>query len=1136
MACTLKINGVEIDQQTLAAIATSLGNDPNFKNAVAYENYIRLTKDEQEVRPTVLTYLKDTLGYANEQEVRDGIAAESARREAFTGKNTNPALKRFWIAIKRGKSLSKVTNLFSNRGVWGLWGVRSGISRKLADKSKERVREVNAQMFRVKTLTDAFEDRMEKLSKFLTDADRIAITNVLNGASWDTVSFEKIANDPKKIEAVIKQLDPAIKLMRNSIDELTKRMISTPNLLTPLQAKIFTDNLGKYTTILYEAHRNPDFATYFKAKEITKDGVVKLEGGKYYEDIYNAAKTPVKAYLKFESDAIGKLITRKNKAIASLIAKQKGLTGNDLLANQSNVKKLENDVKYLQTRFDNIKDALSDPEKFNNEVVNTLQYMQKGDSLTNATTPSGARGAINKDIFRKRKNIPQEIRDLFGQIKDPVLVYQTTIAKMLNTVVNAEYQNTLADINEQILKGGNKTIPPIFSTKPIPEKGVTFKIKLADSFSVLAERLGTKEVYVAEQVADFFQENEPSQGTAGFLSLLSTFNIIAKLNATVFSVPTQERNLIANLGKLLTVAITQRNGLKAITKFFSSAKRRFKNEAGEAGRVFRIRKGQLPAENFEERFQFVLHQQGVKSSDFTVEEVKQEINNNKLISVYEDFINRTKTGEILNEAIKYPFKSLTRAYAASDDIVKEAIFYVEAETYSEIYFGKGYEELVKTGNPEEIKKVEDIAGVIVRRSLPNYNNAWELTKFLQKFGGGFIAPFAAFRLEQARTLIGMAGVIGDEIMNEEQDPEIRSKIKWVGIRRAIGFAMLIGISSQYVMKLISSMGGLDDEERDDVLKWYVPDFVENPIIEIDENGFYSVIDNSSVNLYGSVGLFDRYIADLMSSDPDMRDSAIFDMLKKIIQPLIEPQLGASSAFAAFSGKDQYGKDLFSPNDDSYTKVKKFLEAFFKVPLVPGTAKALIRYQEKKTELERKEQDYYDLEKSGKGSKEQLDLLWDDLQTFRVEVEREWVATGFGAKGIVPGVREYTINPNSQIPKKIYDLREKMGNNSTDYKDRVNELGGDEIVTNDQRKEIYQELVKGYQNDLLKVKDWYDTMTGYGFKLENLLTISPPPKGEKDPEKKKGFFSKKELDFIMGKEKKIPELTIELYNAKVGEEK
>lgn len=1142
MACKLQIRGRDIDQATLRAILQQFASDPTFKNIIMFDNYMRMTKDEAEVTGDVIDFISQQFNMPNKDVVK-GIQAEHARRVKegiIQDKDNMRNMIAFGAAKEKLTALKNwVKNVTSNKGIFRFFGKEGN---KAFERRKREEGEMNKWALETERKMNAMNNIFAEYDKFLTPEDRIAIGKILNGkAKLESIPLINLQGDEnaKKREALLKKLGPVLADVRNHIDQGTRLLAKTPSLLNKYQIQIYTDNEGKYTTLVYEAHRDPNWAAGFEN--------MGKKGYEPYKAIFDQAQDQLKGFFRGEVKKLNKKRAKRVKAIQTLQAK-----GQLDAADISAIEKFQKDIKNIDNDIKRLEDAIQYPEKMQIEVVNMLKNMYKGASVTNLFTPSGKRGAVSKAIFKKRKQIPQEIKALFGEITDPVELYAATMSRILAVTTNADLQNNLADLNERLFKEYNKNknnyqgIPPLFSITPMPELGMTEEITLPDSFSVLSDRVGGTRVYATPEFKEAFEAMEPPK-VGAFRSFTSMINSWAKANATIFNIETQFRNTESNFVKIITELLFSPYKKQILNQLRWTIQERAKMEAKD---LMNIRNGKKSSYSNEyEQFENVLTQQGVKGAAPELKSLQLSVKNsstalNAIESLFSGPIDRFVSkipliGEPLSEGFSKAYNSLKstsellqRLYAGGDDVFKEALFVKELYEASNVYYGKDYDKLVKEGTPDQIKAIQDRAGEIIRRTMPNYAESYAISKWLQNSTAGlYIAPFLSFRLEQIRTTAETFRVIGEQIKNNEQDPKVRRKLKVAGYRRLLSFSTLIAASTSYFANIF--LNSLDDEEEEFYKKWWVDDHIENPLIEQTADGFIEIVDMSSFNIYGSVGIADAALKS-MAADPSKSGEIFGNAFIKFLSPALSPQIATGAIIQAYMGKDSFGRDLYTPLDSPIERFQKGLEYYFKQVFVPGTIKSAGK-------IEKKEDDFYDqlnqldvMKAEYNNDPSEKNLRRVEMQervVDRLELETEYEKkVKYGStEGRLPGIRTYVKDPEVQLPNKIYKL---ITANDEIQQTFATEVKATEDKTTEKVSELYDKLYNDYIDNLDQIREYYEEAMSMGYDLTKLFQMGTLG-GEGTARKlRKGMFSKKELAYIFGESNIPPDPAISGYETEM----
>jgi hypothetical protein len=212
-------------------------------------------------------------------------------------------------------------------------------------------------------------------------------------------------------------------------------------------------------------------------------------------------------------------------------------------------------VNYLKGLKDKKGNALLDEE----EVGQMLYYLTKG--LKNTDERKMFFNAIGKrggKILTRRKDIPVQIRALWGEVKDPFKSYVNTFTKSGNLIAEHKFRTEIA---EEALKQGKATRETVggFSGKPV--RGLD-EVDEGISFTESTIGLGGTNTNINNPLKGLFLD--PSwkkaieQGTdvninagdgifgkavRGWMNLKAT----SQAAKTVYSIPTHGRNVIGNL-------------------------------------------------------------------------------------------------------------------------------------------------------------------------------------------------------------------------------------------------------------------------------------------------------------------------------------------------------------------------------------------------------------------------------------------------------------------------------------------------------------------------------------------------------------------------------------------------------------
>ena len=239
-------------------------------------------------------------------------------------------------------------------------------------------------------------------------------------------------------------------------------------------------------------------------------------------------------------------------------------------------------VNYLKGLKDKKGNALLDEE----EVGQMLYYLTKGLKNTDERkmffNTIGKRGG---KILSRRKDIPVQIRALWGEVKDPFKSYVNTFTKSGNLIAEHKFRTEIA---EEALKQGKATRETVagFSGKPV--RGLD-EVDEGISFTESTLGLGGTNTNINNPLKGLFLD--PSwkkaieQGTdvninagdgifgsavRGWMNLKAT----SQAAKTVYSVPTHGRNVVGNLFISLANGTVNPNNFRKAFKDLSKSCRK----------------------------------------------------------------------------------------------------------------------------------------------------------------------------------------------------------------------------------------------------------------------------------------------------------------------------------------------------------------------------------------------------------------------------------------------------------------------------------------------------------------------------------------------------------------------------------
>ena len=527
------------------------------------------------------------------------------------------------------------------------------------------------------------------------------------------------------------QIAAAVGNARNLIDSLTSEMVrigAVPEHLIP----VFEANKGVYVTRAYEKWENPNYKNPFDT--LPKEVRNKIESTvkSWMENKY------ANAYAKEQSLARGESgIDPKSPAFMADL--QAGL--NKARSNGISKSEIRGYIDYLASPED---------------------------------SPFGLLGSgLTKDlsIVTPRKEIPAEIRQLWGEIKDPRVNILNSVQRMAAFL---ETHQMLRDMKDA---GMNKIF---FST---PRQGFSTRIvtdgsRTASPLNMFVEGM-RNDIYTSEEIADalrytFGGRSRPESAIQKLGEFYLKANGISKFAKTVLSVQTQVRNVLGNAQFLVANGyIFSPDGAIALQKLRELA-------LPVAGTTLGISRDKAMRD-----YAAKLSRLGIVGQGFFANEMQsyfKDANVNTAINFYDNYLMR---------AVKTVGKVATSAYQLGDQIPKVIAFEVELAR------------LRRAFPSTPASRLEVMAADKVLNLLPTYSRIPRLGNTLRS--QPFLGSFISFPLEVVRTGYNLIGTINEELRSE--NPEIRK----TGAYRLVG-SLVATVGFTAAASAIATAMGIDDEE------------------------------------------------------------------------------------------------------------------------------------------------------------------------------------------------------------------------------------------------------------------------------------------------------------------------------------
>jgi len=588
----------------------------------------------------------------------------------------------------------------------------------------------------------------------------------------------------------------------------------------------------------------------------------------------------------------------------------------------------------------NLKDLKKkDPETVENAIRyfrDTLKIAEEdiGQVLT-AYTDGMKRGEFNaflkgvkprtSKILKQRKEIPTEIRNLWGEVKDPYVNYVNSFTKLANLKSEYKFRKEIA---EEALAAGAATRDRL---KGIGKGQVGKTPEGEDVAFQQVERLGLGGVQnnINDPLKGLFLNDAWKKGIeegtdvfigeAGWLKSWMKIKATSQAMKTVFSIPTHGRNILGNL------FIMTANGTVNPSQFgkaFKDTSRRLLNINTKEGRERLARYQEL----------------GVVDSAIDARQLRKSAQEGFNLGP-DGIAQKTAAGR----GVKKGVEKTTQLYEAEDNLFKIANFENLMKNYK-----KAFPDMPK-------EQLERFVAQRTRDMMPNYNLVPKAIKSLRAFPVG---NFVAFPAEMVRNSYNLAknswkdisGKTAQELRDAGFKGEINEKaIRNIGYKRLAGMSVA-ALAGDAAVDQSKEIFGITDEQEAMLQKTLAPwEQGTNKIflspIQRNKKGDIEVeyMNLGPIDPYAYIKNPVKMVINAAINNQDYNETELNDMYTKAIQDVIAPFTNPSMAFAsaleAYRGKGAVADEsalapitrvllsTFTPGTvDFFVKRKNFLDS------------------------------------------------------------------------------------------------------------------------------------------------------------------------------------------------------------------
>lgn len=595
------------------------------------------------------------------------------------------------------------------------------------------------------------------------------------------------------------------------------------------------------------------------------------------------------------------------------------------------------------------------PFSVSDSVVNqTMKNLATGSNVqTNFFQMGADLDKFKGDILKRKQEIPEELKYIYGEITDPSLtVFKTLMAQTLainsyNTFNTIATENGLFTDNptgmismyamtqEEYERYDNPSgggLRPSIREEMVPVDGTKL-------FMAGAKNNGT--IYLTKEAHDIFFP-EPSKINNSITRLYFTLASIIKFTYTNPNIASRSRNVLSNQiayyrsGALnfnpLKPGASYKHMLDAVNVIYSDFTTKEQAVSGfmdipttvqrALGLVRQKAKGMTQAELIElknEVIELGLDEGSLDSEDF---ERLQEGSTTEMLAGYKE----TKTKNWVKrreEKLKAGIKRVAKGYGAADTILRTAIYFREKEVLM-----KANEEYKKMGKPEiPIAQLKKMAAEKAIRITPVYSRLPEVARTLGTIPG--VGTFFKWSASQFRVTYNQ---FVDATQEMQSDNQVIRRNGWRKFGSYAGMAMV----GPVIAALMKMKYDIDDDEEEAV-RTVDPSWLENslwipldkPIIN--ENGNveirrvnFSFIDPSSMWHQGTIAF--------LRSDNAVEGT--INGLGQLAAPFVGSDILLNTLSDINRGENDYGAPLFKAYDSKKEKIMKGIGYFLEKMVAP----------------------------------------------------------------------------------------------------------------------------------------------------------------------------------------------------------
>ena len=794
---------------------------------------------------------------------------------------------------------------------------------------------------------EVFEANREKINKLRSVAEQVRV---------DTLDLEKAvqqAIDPR-IGGAINQLDKLgmrrrEKMMESIYDFLTSGKFKDKiNVKTGAKTPVTTEEL---TTAMKEFNIPSELLPYIQKIRSSIDGM-----SDNLAKMDNFTLKDGEKFQKIVAGNIGEYMTRSYRLYGSKVERGQWL---NTLNNTAEGRAIKEKARiYIKNNNPGMSDDMVELELKNLLAENKENVL--GGAISRVAK-------FDSEIQKVRQDIPGPLRELLGEVKDPIKQYMRTAAKINTYIADTNFFNTLLKkgkgkyffeppkvLRKKVADGDATADDFASSTVPIGEGGLEFGSTIVSDGPLNGYRT-TPEIAKALENISNSRQNADTLASLYYKVFLGPKAFTQEAKTTLSPI-THARNVIS------AASFTGMNGnfFQNPLRFAEDMKRAYKLVTARSKSAIESDMGRKYFKNADDYKNYVeeytkLQELGIINTSARLGEITQSLD-----EISYGLQNLSEEGKIYTMlrgwGDKTGFNKLRgvarTAYQAEDDLYKIQNFYSEQRKFTNVYqklynqnqakFIDDYADEIARVNPTLTREealvtmrtkegfdrfIELKAADTVKNNIPNYDYIGAFGQALRRLPLG---NFVSFPLEIIRTGVNTTRQGLREVLD--------TNTIGIGTTRLAGvatFGIALGKGLQEGAQLVA---GVSNEQLN-ALREYLPEWSkDSTLIPIKQGNQLYYIDFSHTNAYDILTLPLRAAMNGYDAARDQGqgviqsfDDAVFRAAGKFAAPFVEESIATQFILdvTARGGQTSTGRRLWNPQDDLGTKVTNTLTELFR---------------------------------------------------------------------------------------------------------------------------------------------------------------------------------------------------------------